>query len=282
LIYNGISIAPHQEIITTEHDHYSTEECLRLREKRTGIKHRRVKLYSDPLQFDPSAAIAAIIDEIRTNTSVIAITWVQSLSGIKFPIKQLTEALAPINAMRNQASRILLCVDGVHGLGIENHEIEKMGCDFFVAGTHKWLFGPRGTGIALGKTDAWQHIEQLSPNFSVFARKTPGRQFTAVGFHNFEHRWALNAAFDFHAAIGKQRIQERIHQFATYFKAGLLKLPNVELMTPIAPTLPFGFVCFQIKGMDANTVIARLEKEHRILASSTLLGLTPMHVSPQG
>jgi selenocysteine lyase/cysteine desulfurase len=41
----------------------------------------------------------------------------------------------------------LLVVDGVHGIGAVDETIAEMGCDFFCAGTHKWMFAPRGTGI---------------------------------------------------------------------------------------------------------------------------------------
>jgi isopenicillin-N epimerase len=39
------------------------------------------------------------------------------------------------------------CEDGVHALGVEPFHVDALGCDFFVAGTHEWLSGPRGMGI---------------------------------------------------------------------------------------------------------------------------------------
>ena len=51
---------------------------------------------------------------------------------------------------RDAADRILLCVDGVHGFGAVDVDLPDLGCDFLATGTHKWLFGPRGTGIAVG------------------------------------------------------------------------------------------------------------------------------------
>ena len=47
LLYGGLTLGPHQEILTTTHDHYSTETSLRLRAERTGAPARRLPLYQD-------------------------------------------------------------------------------------------------------------------------------------------------------------------------------------------------------------------------------------------
>ena len=275
LLYSGLRIKSGQEILTTEHDHFATHENLRLRELRTGVPVRKVRLYTNPFDFTAQAAVQAVINEIRPATRVIAVTWVHSNSGIKFPVADLAMALRPINVQRDEASRILLCVDGVHGLGVENIDIEQMGCDFFAAGTHKWLLGPRGTGIVWGKRDAWQHLDSMGASFSTKAVSTPGRQFTVGGFHSFEHRWALNTAFDFHSNIGKQNIQDRIHGFATLLKNGLMKINKVKLMTPLSMDVSSGMVIFRIQGLTPEVVVSRLEKEFRIIASTT-----PVRVDP--
>jgi hypothetical protein len=61
---------------------------------------------------------------------------------------------------------LLFCVDGVHGFGIENQDISQLGCDFFVAGTHKWIFGPRGTAVVWGFDLAWARSKPVIPSFS--------------------------------------------------------------------------------------------------------------------
>ena len=45
------------------------------------------------------------------------------------------------NQERDEADQIIFCVDGVHGFGIEDQDVTKLGCDVFIAGTHKWIFG---------------------------------------------------------------------------------------------------------------------------------------------
>jgi isopenicillin-N epimerase len=156
----------------------------------------------------------------------VAVTWVHSSTGVKLPIRRMADALADINRKRADADRVLLCVDGVHAFGVEQESMAELGCDFLVAGCHKWLFGPRGTGIVWGKEKAWSGHAGIIPSFEWAALEAwmhgktpdglpPGPRTSPGGFHSYEHRWALAEAFRFHRKIGKARVTARIHELGT-------------------------------------------------------------------
>lgn len=44
----------------------------------------------------------------------LARTWVHSGTGLKLPLPRIAAAVANINAGRDEAHHILICVDGVH------------------------------------------------------------------------------------------------------------------------------------------------------------------------
>ena len=81
-----------------------------------------------------------------------------------------------LNKKRAEADRVLLCVDGVHGFGVEQESVGDLGCDFFVAGCHKWMFGPRGTGIVWGRADAWKGASAASSRRFDWAAFKPWMQ----------------------------------------------------------------------------------------------------------
>jgi len=60
LLYSGLKLRPKQEILTTTHDHYSTETSLRLRAERTGASVRRISLYRDTA----AKSVGEIVDNI--------------------------------------------------------------------------------------------------------------------------------------------------------------------------------------------------------------------------
>src|SRR5713226_7483856 len=165
LLYSGLKLRPNQEILTTTHDHYSTETSLRLRAERTGASIRRVSLYRDAAAKSVDEIVGNVTKAVAPQTRVLAVTWVHSCTGVKLPIRAIADALKPINAGRDEQDRVLFCVDGVHGLGVDGTELPELGCDFFIAGCHKWMFGPRGTGFVWGTPTAWSAATATIPTF---------------------------------------------------------------------------------------------------------------------
>ncbi|MFD0472969.1 aminotransferase class V-fold PLP-dependent enzyme [Nonomuraea thailandensis] len=172
--------------------------------------------------------------------------------------------------------RALLCVDGVHGFGAMADGVADLGCDFLASGTHKWLFGPRGTGIVWGR--AWDAVAPIVPSFSqaAFAAwqnggspgATTAELVTPGGYKAFEHRWAMPQAFAFMTAIGKDRVRARTQELATRLKAGLAEIPHVRLATPRAPELSAGLVCCSVAGMEPFEAVERL-RERKVITSVT-------------
>lgn len=279
IVFGGFKLRPDQEIVTTEYDHYSTHEALRFRAMRDGARVRKVALFEHSAKTTETEIVERLMSAVTDKTRVLAVTWVHSMSGLKLPIRAISDALAKRNAGRAEADRALLCVDGVHGFGIDPVDMKTFGADFFIAGTHKWVFGPRGTGLVWGSQQAWDNIVPAIPGFEMqshmawlrgkVAEDQPGGILnTPGGFHSFEHRWALPAAFDFQNEIGRDAISERIHALNRQLKEGLATMSKVELFTPMADELSAGITCFMIQGMNPHEVVKKLGAK-RIVASTT-------------
>ncbi len=277
LLYGGLRLRADQEILTTVHDHYSTAASLRLRAERTGTPIRSIPLYADLARVSRQEILETLVAAVRPETRLVAVTWVHSSTGLKLPIRDMADALAEINADRTEDDRALLSVDGVHGLGVEAVQLPDLGCDFFVAGCHKWLFGPRGTGLVWGHPRAWAAATATIPTFDAGAYRglaeaqrlvqpSVAPNMTPGGFHSFEHRWALAQAFQFHLDIGPGEIAQRIRTMNRQLKEGLAKLRYVKLRTPMADDLSAGIVCLEVDGLSAEAAVARL-RERRIVAS---------------
>jgi isopenicillin-N epimerase len=269
LLYANIGLGPGQEILTTTHDHYATDESLRYRAERTGATLRRVPLYASPEAASADAIVDALVRAVTPKTRVVAVTWVHSGTGVKLPIRRIADALARVNADRDEADRVLLCVDGVHGLGNQDVTVDDLGCDFLIAGCHKWIFGPRGTGLVWGREQAWRSAYPTIPSFDIRAlmlweKDAPRTQLPMAvlmspgGFRAFEHRWALAEAFRFHERLGKRAVHERVQSLNRQFKEGLAKMSKVRLRTPMADELSGGIVCFEVEGLEPMQVVERL------------------------
>jgi selenocysteine lyase/cysteine desulfurase len=259
LIYTGIHIRPDQELLTTEHEHSSAYAAMRFRKQRENTLMREIRLYDDPQTLSVDQVVQKLKSELRPNTRVLALTWVHSGSGVKLPIGEIGKMVREHNQGRAEADRLLLCVDGVHGFGIENVNFADLNCDYFIAGTHKWLFGPRGTGIICSATPG---MDNMTPTVGSFSR--PDDSFASVmspgGYHSFEHRWALGKAFELHLLLGKADVQARIHQLNSYLKQRLQSLKGVQLVTPISPAFSAGFTFFKTPHVDEDAIAAYLTR----------------------
>lgn len=262
-IYGGIHVRADQEILTTVHEHYSTEFSLDFRVKKQGTQVRKIKLFEDAHRVSTEEVLSAIRRAIRPNTRVLGMTWVQSGSGVKLPIGEIGQLVDEVNRTRADADRILYVVDGVHGFGVEDLSFPDMHCDFFIAGTHKWMFGPRGTGIICARSE---QLKDVTPSVPTFSQDTDfATSMSPGGYHAFEHRWALSEAFKLHLQLGKAEVQARIHELNTYLKRRLQEHPQIELVTPLSPALSAGFTFFRVKDRDCDKIAAYLMKNRVVV-----------------
>ena len=259
-MYDGLRLAAGDEVLTTTHDFYSTEDALRLLTERTGAQLTRVSLYDDPARATVDEMVGRLVAGITPRTKVVAITWVHSGTGVRVPVAEICAALEGLS--RVPRDQYVVCVDGVHGFSAVDVDLPDLGCDFLAAGTHKWLFGPRGTGILWGRD--WAPLSELIPSFTPDAGS--GRM-TAGGYHSFEHRWALADAFGFMGQIGRDRAVERTVEQATQLKEGLSGT-GVSVVTPLDPAVAAGIVCLDVPGVMPGDAVLSLRGQG-VVASAT-------------
>ena len=267
MIYGGIHVRPDQEILTTEHEHYATNSVSEFRTQKDGTQVRKIKLFEDPHNGldrrnagldrpqhpprNPRAGhdLGALRQRREAAASARSANWSTSKT-----------------ATASEKDRILYVVDGVHGFGVEDLDFPDMHCDFFIAGTHKWMFGPRGTGIICARSDEMKDVTPTIPTFSEAT--TFSTMMTPGGYHSFEHRWALTEAFKLHLDLGKAEVQARIHELNSYLKKRLQEHSRIELVTPLSPEFSAGFTFFRIKDQ-------RLRRGRRLPDGPTAWSATP-------
>ncbi len=280
LVHAGLPLRPGEEVLTTTHDHYSQHESIRFACARRGTTSRRVALYDDASQASAGGMVDRLRAAIRPATRVVGLTWVHSCTGVRIPVRAIADMLAEVNRARDAASRVWFVLDGAHGLGAVDETVATLGCDYLCAGTHKWMWAPRGTGIVWAHGEAWSHLEPTVPSFSsmedwmIWAEgrepRTPADAYphSPGGFHAFEHQWAMGAAFAMHERIGRARVAGRIRELNDRCKAGLAALPGVRVITPRDPALSAGIVCFEVAGRSAEEVGRGLMARRIVAAAS--------------
>jgi selenocysteine lyase/cysteine desulfurase len=285
LIYNGLTLKTEEEILTTTHDHYVHHEAMRLAAERSGAPIRRVALYDAPAAASADEMVERLKRAIGPRTRVVGLTWVHSCSGVRLPVRRLTEVVADANRSRAEQDRILVVLDAAHGFGNQGEALAQLGCDFAAAGTHKWIFAPRGTGIIWAPAKNWALMRPTIPTFyspepfTAWEAQQPPKPPTQAAwvspgaFKAYEHQWAMAEAFEFHQRIGRKRVVERIAALNSQCKEGLASIPKVQVLTPRDPVLSAGIICFQVEGQTTGETV------HRLLGRKVIASGSPYKVS---
>ena len=271
LVFGAARLAPGDELVVSDHDFYATREAVRFAAARTGAAVRTVRLYGDPARARPDALVDRLLGAVGPRTRMVAVTWVHSASGVRYPVRALADRLEAVNAQRPPVERVLLVVDGVHGFGSEGTAVADLGCDVFASSGHKWICGPRGTGVLWARRSAWTRFAPVIPTFdgaTYEAWRTGhpvpvrsqvwGAAMTPGGFHSFENRWALAEAFDFHLQLGREAVAARIAVLTERLRTGLRRLQNVQLVSPEDPALRSPLVCFTVRDQDPARAVDAL------------------------
>ncbi|WGL60883.1 aminotransferase class V-fold PLP-dependent enzyme [Pigmentibacter sp. JX0631] len=295
IVLNGFIFKKDDEIITTDSEHYSLEKLCEYNAVRQNLSIKKFELSKVIKGIKKEQIINGILDKITDKTKLIAISWVNSKYGLKMPIKDIAKKLKKINFSRSENEKILFCVDGVHGFGVEAFQsIHELDVDYFAAGCHKWLFGPRGTAILWASEKGWKRIEPTIPSFEKIAwdiflswenKKFKEEELlkskfcTPGGFKNFEYIWALKYAFENQEKIGKINIYKKIKYLADICKKELIKIKNLELITPLNSELSSGFICFNFTGIEPSSIVKKMYDKNIIIGQSpykdTCLRITP-------
>ena len=164
-----------------------------------------------------------LIEKITHKTKIIAVSWVQFLTGAKTDL----EALGKITRAKN----IFLFVDIIQGLGLHPFDMKKLGVDAVAGGAHKWLFGPIGVGYLaldqkyMGKikphnVGASTYGTCDDPTDSVCMPKLDALKFEA-GSKQVLEITALGASVDLILKTGVSVIEKETLRLATKLRVGL-------------------------------------------------------------
>ena len=111
---------------------------------------RGLKLVVLPLNESGLIDLTQAAQLIGPRTRLLAVSQLSNVLGCWQPLDRLL-ALA-------KAQNALTVVDGAQGVVHGRHDMQALGCDFYVCSSHK-LYGPDGVGILYGREDTLQRLQ---------------------------------------------------------------------------------------------------------------------------
>ena len=206
--------------------------------------------------FSPAPTQTENLDLIKSlltpKTRVIAIPHVTCTTGLVFPVKEISEYA------RNRG--IITAIDGAHGAGTFDLDLEALSCDFYAGCCHKWLLGPGGTAFLYVREEM---IDRLQPyhiggggdaGWDLFSNPPVLNGYVDTA-HRFDYGTqstmlmkGVSAAVSFHLKIGKEKVESRLRELNQYLFEGLSELKNqIEVLSPEEKFSRISMVSFRPK-----------------------------------
>ena len=229
IVCNGLPMKRGDEMITTTHEHVGNTVPWLALLQREGVV---IKM------FEPSAASAQenvdrVAKLITPRTRLISVPHATTTVGLILPIKVLSELA--------KSKNIWLFVDGAQTAGMFPFNLHELGCDAYATSGHKWLLGPKETGLLYVRKDM---LDVIQPKFTGaysaeefdMAKGTikfhPMAQRYEFGTVSIPLRFGLGAAIKFMQRIGMENVWKRDQALSTRLFKGLQEIQHVKILSP--------------------------------------------------
>lgn len=258
LVAYGLSLREGDEVVMTTHEHPGGAMPWFAVREETPIEIRT---------FEPGSGGKESLQRLRgaltTRTRVVMVSHITCTTGLVMPVREIADLCR---------QRGIVCViDGAQAIGQIPVALPALGCDFYVASGHKWLLGPRGTGVLYVRDE---QLEHWKPRFAgaysdsrfdlaagVFERLRPASA-SEYGTRSTPLVLGLGAAFDFLATMGMKTVAARGAYLAQRLREGLSALDGVELLTPADAAAAILTFRLPAAGGDPSEWVNRLRRDY--------------------
>lgn len=231
IVCNGLPLRRGDEVITTTHEHVGNTLTWLGLQQREGI----VLKTFEPALHSASENVERIARLLTPRTRALSIPHITTSTGQILPVQAIGELAA--------AHKLWYFVDGAQTAGMMPLNVHEIGCHAYATSGHKWLLGPKGTGLLFVRADALdliaaKHIGGYS-NTGEFdltrgiMQLHPSAQRYEYGTVSAPLLAGLSAALEFVLQIGVQNIWRHNFALAAKLREGLEPL-GIAINSPQA------------------------------------------------
>ncbi len=248
-VAQGVQLSPGDHVLTSNQEHPGGLNGWQYVAHHRGVIIDTVAI--PPLENDPAAVIERLSRAITSSTRVISISHVLSSTGLRMPIREI--------ASLARSKGILCVVDGAQAVGGIEVDVKELGCHAYATSGHKWLMGPKGTGLLYISSDADQAIQpiQLAGGHSYYSESS--------GVGNIPGAVGLGVAIDSLSAIGLAAVERYNVGLRNNIYTRLQELGIGRVVSPEPGPLATPLVTFELpRQVDAAKVARALRDKHHV------------------
>jgi isopenicillin-N epimerase len=150
-VVRSLRFRPGDELLTTDHEYNATSNAIvaAADEARARVVRVAIRL---PIR-DPREVTEAILAGVTPRTRLALVSHVTSPTGLVFPIEDIVRELDRLG--------VDTLVDAAHAPGMLPVDVTALGAAYWTANGHKWLCGPKVSGVLVVREDRRDLIRPL-------------------------------------------------------------------------------------------------------------------------
>ena len=238
------------EILTTNHEHGGAETGLNFLAATKGAVIKKITM---PVPIESKKQLLELIkSNITDKTKLLLLSHVETVTGLRMPIKEVSELI-------RGNDDILFIVDGAQAPGMIDIDVHDMNCDAYACSGHKWILGPKETGILYLRKAIQSKVNNvfISTGYRSYSASSGTRNAPIIiGFGDI---------LDWHMAIGQKRIEKRCMALAQYCKHQLQGIDGLEIISNDVPELSSAIVSFSLDEKLHNRELYNKMREQKII-----------------
>lgn len=258
VICYGLNWQPGDEIITSNHEHFSLLAPLYQLRNRYGV----VLKVADLGPHAERSALAAVADLVTPRTRLIVLSHVTYTTGTRLEVSE-------IGALGRRHG-IPVLIDGAQSVGAIPLDMHALGVDFYAMPGQKWLCGPDGTGALYVRRESLHYVTSTYVGYFSAAEMSGDTWQLLENARRFEVGGRQTAAVAAQAAtlawleqtVGYAWLFERIAALNAYAHRALQAVPGLTLFT--ARASDSGLLTFTLAEQHAEEVVNTLRTQYNI------------------
>jgi selenocysteine lyase/cysteine desulfurase len=220
-IAQGLRLAAGDRVLLTDQEHSGGLHCWQYLARYHGVKLDVVPIPRG--EFRAAELLAALEKGLHPDTRVISVSHVFSSTGLRMPIAEIA-ALA-------KSRRILCVVDGAQAVGAIRVNVRDLGCHAYATSGHKWLMGPKGTGLLFVAKDSQPVIRPIALEESYRTSSN------GTGVVNLPGLLGLGASIRYLQSAGMTQVETHNLELRNMLADRLRSIDGLTLVSPPAGAL---------------------------------------------
>ena len=214
-VAQGLHLKAGDHVLTTNQEHPGGRSGWEYLARTERVMLEDVPIAPDA--HDPHAIVDAFAARITPRTKVLMFSHLLTSSGLRMPVAELSAL--------GRSRGCLVVVDGAQAVGGIDVDVKALGCHAYVTAGHKWLLGPKGTGLLYLSRELGSAVDPIQGQ--------AGRTVYSAsnGVCSLPSVLGLGASIDYLLAVGKARIEAHNMTLRQRVFDGLRGVPRLRVVS---------------------------------------------------